>query len=357
MTDTLPTSFTDLENLTSPLSETKPVGEWLRYEPVYDQIREARRFDDPDLSLGIWQRDLKKSDWETVEILCRDTLTNKSKDLQVAAWLAEAWTALHEFSGLNQGIQLLDSLCQQFWPVLYPPIEEDDLEYRLRILEWLDDMLTQRVIRVPITGSEIKEHGFTLADWMSANQLETVSKRTAEGQKLIQAAEKQGQPTMAQFQQALHLTESHHLQVLRNDVSQAQQAIQNFKKTIDALSNNQSPSYRTLLDRLGDIIRILQPSTSPVSSTQPELDEENFTPLSSPTEPPAPSEGIASRRIAYQNLQKIADYLDSIEPHSPTPNLLKRIVTWQDKTLAEIFAEFGDAPQDLALLARLIGKQ
>ncbi len=346
-----------IDQIMQPISESNPSGDWLRYEPVYDQIREARRQDDPDLSLGIWQRDLKKSDWEEVESLCLDVLIHKSKDLQVAAWLAESWTAMDEFPGMIRGVNLMESLCRAFWPTLYPPIEEEDLDYRLRVLEWLDDTLTQRIIRIPLTGNDIQEHGYTLADWMSANQLETVAKRTPEGQKLIQTAESENQPTLAKVQQALKLTTPERLQALHEGITQTQSAIQQFKKTIDQLTQNQSPSYKTLIDRLAEMSRFIHSSSQPhdVSRSLPPepTAEVSFAPKSQ--EEPS-LETLTNRRSAYQQLQQIAEFLDAIEPHSPTPHVLKRIVTWQDKSLADIFAEFGDSPQELTLLTRLMGK-
>lgn len=355
MTSSSRSSFTPLENLINPTTDSPPVGEWLRYEHIYDQIREARRFDDPDLSQGIWQRELKKPDWETVESLCNQTLIHHSKDLQIAAWLSEAWIAFDGFEGLTRGIELLRTLCEKFWPALYPPIEEEDMEYRLRILEWLDDTFTQRILRIPLTGSDIKEHGYTLADWMSANQLETVVKRSTDGQKLIQAAEEKNEPTLAKFSQALQLTDAGQIQNLQEGVNKALQELTLFKKTIDQLAHNQSPSYKTIFDRLNDAKRLFQaPSPPPHASESP---SSPYIPVIEPREAEIPVDGLlTNRRSAYQQLQQIALYLDSIEPHSPTPHLLKRIVTWQDKTLTQIFAEFGESPQELTFLAKLMEK-
>ena len=46
--------------LLAPISTIYPCGESLRYTPVYDAIREARRADDDSLSQGVWQREYKK---------------------------------------------------------------------------------------------------------------------------------------------------------------------------------------------------------------------------------------------------------------------------------------------------------
>ena len=53
-------------------------GESLRYEPVYDKIKEARREDD-DAPQGEWQRERKTADWDFVIKLAGDSLASKAK--------------------------------------------------------------------------------------------------------------------------------------------------------------------------------------------------------------------------------------------------------------------------------------
>ena len=58
-----PDSFTaDLQKLVVPISDEKPSGESVRYTGTYDQIRQARREDDPGMKQGIWKTELKRAD-------------------------------------------------------------------------------------------------------------------------------------------------------------------------------------------------------------------------------------------------------------------------------------------------------
>ena len=82
----------NVEDYLSPISEEKPCGDNLRYDYVYDQIQEYRREDDSELSQGIWQTELKKANWGEVSKLCDGLLRTKTKDIQIAVWLTEAWT-------------------------------------------------------------------------------------------------------------------------------------------------------------------------------------------------------------------------------------------------------------------------
>src|SRR5690606_8291598 len=113
--------------LLAPIPGENPAGVYLRYDPVYDQIREARREDD-DLPRGDWETTRKVADWPQVIRLAADTLSKRSKDLQVAAWLTEAWLRRDGFPGLRKGLELLRELLERYWDSVYPPVEDGDTD-------------------------------------------------------------------------------------------------------------------------------------------------------------------------------------------------------------------------------------
>jgi type VI secretion system protein ImpA len=120
----------DLEALLAPIPGDNPAGESLRYASVYDQIKEARRADEA-LTQGDWQRELKVADWPKVIQLATAVLTTKTKDLQLGAWLTEAWVRhdrLDRLAGLRDGLYLLRGLLEGFWEHLYPEIDPEDDE-------------------------------------------------------------------------------------------------------------------------------------------------------------------------------------------------------------------------------------
>ena len=79
----------DIDAIMSPIPGENPAGEDLRYTSVYDEIKEARRADD-ELDRGDWKFEIKTADWDRAIALCVDALTQKTKDLQIGAWLTEA---------------------------------------------------------------------------------------------------------------------------------------------------------------------------------------------------------------------------------------------------------------------------
>ena len=73
----------DIDAILTPIPGDHPAGEDLRYTPTYDEIKEARRADDP-LDRGEWEREIKTSDWDKVVTLAVEALREKTKDLQIA---------------------------------------------------------------------------------------------------------------------------------------------------------------------------------------------------------------------------------------------------------------------------------
>lgn len=144
----------DIDELLYPIPGDNPAGENLRYTSVYENIKEARRADDP-LDRGDWQHELKTSDWDKVLTLTIEALTRKTKDLQIAAWLTEALIKLEGFSGLDTGLKVINGLLKAYWEGLYPEIEEGDLEFRMAPIEFLNDKLWSSVKEVPVTDKSV----------------------------------------------------------------------------------------------------------------------------------------------------------------------------------------------------------
>ncbi len=138
------------DDLLTPIPGENPSGANLRYDPVYDKIKEARRVED-DAPQGAWQRERKVADYKAVIKLAGETLATRTKDLQLGAWLTEALLFQEGFSGLQQGLDLLRGLVEGFWDTIYPEAEDGDLELRAAPVEWVGTRLDDSLRKVPIT--------------------------------------------------------------------------------------------------------------------------------------------------------------------------------------------------------------
>jgi type VI secretion system protein ImpA len=70
--------------------------------------------------------------WGTVQTLAIEALQSRSKDVEIAAWLAESLTRHDGLAGLAQGAAIIAGLIEQFWDNgLLPAEDPDDPEGRL----------------------------------------------------------------------------------------------------------------------------------------------------------------------------------------------------------------------------------
>ena len=143
------------DNLLNPIPGENPSGKDLRYTPIYDQIKEARREEEEEG--GEWKREIKKADYPLVVKLASEAIATKSKDLQLAAWLTDALLRTEGFGGLKQGLELLRGLVGTFWETLYPQLEDGDAELRATPLEWVGSSLVLPLQMAPLNKAR---HGW-----------------------------------------------------------------------------------------------------------------------------------------------------------------------------------------------------
>lgn len=359
---TAPTQPLELEALLSPIAAASPSGESLRYEGTYDRIREARREDDPRLSQGIYQTEPKRADWAEVESLCLKALSTRTKDLQVAAWLLEAWLHRYGFAGVRDGLRLMAGLCESFWDDLHPaPEPGGDLGARVAPVEWVNEKLALRLKQLPVTSPQSADVlPYSYADWESACQLDNLSKKDP---KAAQAAEARGRVTVAKFSTSLMLTDASFFAGLYEEISDAADMSVWLERLLDERCGRQAPS----LHGLREVLFAVRQLAAEVLQSRPDAEE-----YAAPAEEaemqyaedyeesedgggrlwsPAP---IRSRAEAYRRLAEAADYLLRTEPHSPTPYLVKRAVEWGSMSLQEVLQQIVRNDGEMQEINRLL---
>ncbi|WP_235953653.1 type VI secretion system protein TssA [Noviherbaspirillum galbum] len=357
----------ELEALLAPISEAEPCGPAMRYDPVFTEIRLAREEDDPSLPMGTWERPLKRANWPLIEEKCRDMLAHRSKDVQIAAWLLESWTRQHGFEGLLRGLHLIDGLLRTHWGTIHPVIEEDnDADARVAPLVWLNESMSMTIkVQVPVMNiAGRKPPKISFADWerMTAKELageEQEPPRPAD----VTAAE-------APLTRENLVAYAHHhlgleLQTRLELVRQCLACLTSISGFVDAQLGMDSPNLSKLHVTLSSIERLLtqlipakiEPASLPAVPQPFDL----AIPVSAaftgetPMAPPVQLSHWQTRLEAYATLEAIADYLATVEPHSPTPYLLRRAVKWGKMPLPELMAEIVREEGDLNRLANLVG--
>jgi type VI secretion system protein ImpA len=351
-----------VEQLLQPIPGEHPSGASLRYEGAYDRIAEARREDDPNLTQGVWKSARKQADWTEVEKLCIEALTTRTKDLQIAAWLLEAWLHLYEFEGVKDGLDVLRELVERFWTDLHPQVVNGDLEFRIAPITWINEKLSIQLKLLRITSphsEDVVAYGWS--DWENACRTEI------NDPKLRPAAVNASPPklTPAEFQKSVMFTPTAFFAKLAGEVEVAMEACTQLESSLDRLCGKQTPSLRqfyAVLDSVhGYLMSTLAPrdpedslaslalaQAAPVCRHPAEVAEAVVT------GPVFGSGSITSRDEAYRRLAEAAEYLSRIEPHSPAPYLVKRAILWGSMSLPELLREVVRNQTELSEIFRLL---
>ncbi|HSB71552.1 MAG TPA: type VI secretion system protein TssA [Candidatus Methylomirabilis sp.] len=240
---------TDLTAILAPIPGDSPAGVDLRYDPVYEEIREARRAEDP---LATGGDEPKRSDWEKVGSLSVKALATKTKDLQVAAWLAEALIHTEGFEGFAVGLRVLTGLLETYWDTLHPAVEEGDLESRVGPLEFMNEKLWMAVKSIPLTDPRVSE-GYPLLRYSESrtvgyekdtlNQYGDVDEGKAARRKEMIA---EGKLTAEAFDAAVAKSSRAFYESLFASMTACREAFDAFEKVVDASFGRNAPRLAEL---------------------------------------------------------------------------------------------------------------
>jgi type VI secretion system protein ImpA len=361
------------EALLQPIDQVAPAGLYLRYDPVYDRIAQARTENDA-LPQGVWQRPTLQADWSLVENLCTDILAHRSKDMQLAVWRTEALLHLHGLSGYNRGCRLILDLHQQFAATMHPapelpsgatvvlplPSTDPAVEHRMNMVQWLNEKLSVKVKMLPLTApNEINGlDPFSLAD------LEASHYHVQAQQRQGSSGAKPSENKVKLFENSLGLTPLEWLLALRRELNDATEITAALDDALDACygsANSGLLQLKQVLEQMslaiapafpkndaeweqtvGEATMPSVPETLPYEEKGYNLPRTDSASQSlSPSNPTvrAMSLHLHNREEAYLRLAEISDFLSQIEPHSPVPYLLRRAIAWGGMSLQELLPE------------------
>ena len=107
----MPAFQIDLDSLLTPLSDTRPGGEDLAYDPQFMALERAGA-GKPEVQYGDRTYPSEPPDWPTVVDLALE-LAQRTRDLRLAVWLVRGGARLHGLTGAAQGLALLRSLLER----------------------------------------------------------------------------------------------------------------------------------------------------------------------------------------------------------------------------------------------------
>jgi type VI secretion system protein ImpA len=344
------------DDLLNPIAGDNPSGANLRYDPVFDKIKEARRQDD-DAPQGEWQRERKVADYKTVVKLAGDTLATRTKDLQLAAWLTEALLAQEGISGLRQGLDLIRGLIDNFWDTMYPEVEDGDLELRAAPVEWVGTRLGDLVRKAPITKSRYSffQYKDSRVVGYEADVADNEEKRAAR-----EAAIADGKITADDFDKDIEGTPTPQYEAWLAAFDGSMESLDALASLCEQKFADAVPAFnplRTALEEVRHMVNLIlrkrpdyagadvQEEVSTESETVEEVGAESGETEARPRRRPTAAglEPIDLDDVSAR-LAAVARFLRQQDPYNPGPYLLLRGYRWGE------LRAYGESPDPLILI-------
>jgi type VI secretion system protein ImpA len=330
------------DDLLNPIEGPNPSGANLRYDPVYDKIKEARR-EEAQPPAGMTEQDRKVSDNAQVIKLATDLLTTKTKDLQLAAWLTEAQLKQRGFGGLKDGLALCCGLVDKFWDTLYPEIEDGDAESRGAPLGFVGVKLDIPIKLVPV----VEKAKYGMLDHQQSKEVGYEDQvKGDEAKKKRAALVKEGKLTPEAFDKAFEETPKKFYAQAEKDLDACLESLTRLKKSCDEKFGNEGPSFGPLqsaLDASRHLIHgFLQKKREkepdpvevvPVAEAAPGAEGEAAIAGAGPVRAGVlisldGSSEPADRLDAIKKIVEAAAFLRRREPQSPASYLMLRGLRW-----------------------------
>lgn len=347
-----PIDVINIEEILAPISPEMPCGEELtRSSPSLDNVitlhQQSKESEKQQRNIELYGKaneadpDPSPPKWNDLIRASAELLSKESKDLRVAAWLAEALMRQHGFAGLRDGLKICHGLCNEtYWAGIYPrPDEFDGHEMTVAQLGGLTgDAALVPVSEIPVTNDG--EESFNMNDYADSAQ--------AGGD----------QSKFERFQHSVKTTPAEFYRNLMDDLDEMVKMLNEMSDFLDAncLKNEYdketAPSVIPLRNKLTDIREIIG-GLARDHLAEDEVGEEGELEVGEGGEPGTAiattqpkqqvvtmgSAKVDSRADAFKALEKIADFFEKTEPHSPIASVIKQAVTWGGMTYAELQTE------------------
>ena len=367
----------DLAALLEPIPGDAPQGEDIKEDSSaqspYYRLKDARS-DARDAERMLESGDTNAGDptqlWRAVRELGVKTLTEKSKNLEVAVWVTEAYVRSHGLLGVAAGAALIKGLTEQYWDDVFPlPDEYDGVETRTMPITGLSGQAGNGTLVQPLYNitlfNRLDGTPVTLFSYQSS---ETLPKLSPE-QRLARI--EAGTPPFEDIEREARTTAAgRSLAKIRDEAAMALELWEEMGTLLDEKASEAPPSTSSVRDRMREIHGVAvryapAPGPAPGAGTQAADAAASGTAggtglgggpggMMSGGGLSVPVGQVASREDALRTLETLATYFRQTEPVSPLAYTLDDAIrrarmSWPD-LLAEVVA---DAATRSAILSSL----
>ena len=305
-----------VEELLQPLGEENPAGKDVTYDDEYSQVGLLRHAPPEGPA---------EPEAEPIVELATKILSEDSKDLTVALWLAESLLVMEGFSGLHSGLAVVHGILDRFWEHAFPE-EEEDRAYALDFLNSKVKLLV-KFVQVTKSGHNLSHY----EEWAG------VSRNTFGGDATEEATD---EAHAGNFEEGFGDTDKVRYKEMVKSLSGCGESL----AALEALGQERftgkiTPHYRDLkteLERARGAVDALLAKKLETDPDPPELeeseDEESGTEATSDAPASGGGGGISpeptSLKDASRRISAIARFLRQSDPTNPAAYLLLRGFRW-----------------------------
>jgi len=362
----------DLDRLLAPIEGEHPTGEELSiadsdspYLKTKDMWDEARKLVKEQLdceraggidSQGQAWRSIPLPDWDSIIDASTGILASRSKDFRIAAWLTEALLRRHHAAGLRDGLKLCLGFCEKYWDQIRPaPTDEDGHSVTAGPFSGLVSEATfPAVMDIPIVlGQKQGERAirrYTARDYFRAKDLES-NTNPDERAHLMEL----GHVEVIEIQAIASVTEP---EFFSNGIDDLSECIELTKSLGEFLRANcrddqyDEPTYPGVTpfrEQLESVRKLLNEQRG-----EEEVPEEEAGMGDGGGSSGGAREGM-SRETAFQGIERIAQFFERTEPHTPVHFALRQAIRWGRMSLPELLGELIEDHNSMEQLRKIVG--
>ena len=366
---------TNIDTLIAPIDGSHHgVGEDLIFDPRIDAIVAARQEDDPLLAQGNWVTELKVADWNFVKNQCAELMSHTSKDMKLALWYVDALSHTDHLAGISQGLSLLQTLNDDYWLTMYPPLdgEEESMDIRAGLLSWFVKALTDDIKQLSLADTKVESYNYNY--YLTARDHDKQRQQNPD-------SETSNQLTLSDYNHAIKNSNETWQKTLMSNLNKVTEQWQALTDQLNDLMGMDAPVFAPVTDLLMALKQHLHPLLPEYADTTNSISQEGIADTVDSTGDhestksngnkslastknvtltdfnPSNRDHQSNRRQALKLLAQIQEYFATNEPHSPVTFLLGRAIDWADMPLDQWLAHIIKNEDQLSMISDMVGIQ
>ena len=348
----------DVDSLLQPISDDAPSGTDPRsdsssnslYYRTKDARNAARSAERASVDIGA----PPPEEWQVVGQTAMEILESHAKDLEIAAWLAEAMLRIEGFAGLRDALNVITGIVRDYWESCFPELDEDGIEGKVTAIAGLSGSGAVGTLIQPVRLVELtrgSQADYSLWNYEQASDLEKVTDPDRKQERIDNGA-----IGMEQFMRSVAETPVAHFAETVAVVEETLAALAEMSAAFDAVAGYDAPSTAALRELLEEILRAVRHFAADklaASAAAVAIENDGVVETVATGEDVGTGtvvqvvrrvDGYASREEALGEIVRIANYFRKTEPHSPLSYTLEEAVRRARMSLPELLAELAEDP-------------